>query len=101
MDSSRGTSDPVDALVLDLLEWIGPRARPYAEVIEAWRTACPRLPVWERANARGYLIHAHAEESGAMVSVSPSGRAALAEHRRIEWSNGPSGWSQACAQPRT
>ena len=39
-------SSTVDSLILDLLEWIGPNARPYAEVIEAWRTSCPRLPVW-------------------------------------------------------
>ncbi len=52
-------TDPVHALVLDLLEWIGPAARPYAEVIDAWRTSCPRLPVWEEANARGYVGHAH------------------------------------------
>ena len=39
-------SDAVDALILDLLEWVGPHARPYAEVMEAWRTSCPRLPVW-------------------------------------------------------
>jgi hypothetical protein len=31
--------DPVDALILDLLEWIGPKTRPYREVIEA----CPSL----------------------------------------------------------
>ena len=45
---------PVEPLILDLLEWIGPRSRPYAEVLEAWRTSCPRLPVWEEANARGF-----------------------------------------------
>jgi hypothetical protein len=43
-------SDSVDTLVLDLLEWVGPSPRPYAEVLEAWRTSCPRLPVWEDAN---------------------------------------------------
>jgi hypothetical protein len=32
-------ADPVEALILDLLEWIGPNARPYREVIDAWRTA--------------------------------------------------------------
>jgi hypothetical protein len=32
-------ADPIDALVLDLLEWIGPLSRPYSEVIEAWRTS--------------------------------------------------------------
>ena len=52
-------TDPVDALVLDLLEWIGDCPRPYAEVMEAWRTSCPRLPVWEEANTRG-LAHSRA-----------------------------------------
>jgi hypothetical protein len=74
--------DPVDALVLDLLEWIGPRARPYAEVIDAWRTSCPRLPVWEEANARGYLIREHVAGVGASIAVSEAGRAALLEQGR-------------------
>src|SRR5262245_55352424 len=52
-------ANPVDALVLDLLEWIGPGARPYREVMDAWRTSCPRLPVWEEANERGFLERRH------------------------------------------
>ena len=71
-------TDPVDALILDLLEWIGPSPRPYAEVIAAWRTSCPRLPVWEEANARGYIAHDHLEGTAATVRVTPEGRAALA-----------------------
>jgi hypothetical protein len=63
----------VDSLVLDLLEWIGPEPRPYAETIEAWRTSCPRLPVWETANAHGYI-----SRRKAFVAVSQSG----AEHLR-------------------
>jgi len=74
-------SDPVDSLVLDLLEWIGPRPRPYAEVIEAWRTSCPRLPVWEEANVRGYLVHEHVDGAGARVSVSSAGLALLDRSR--------------------
>jgi hypothetical protein len=74
--------DPVDALILDLLEWIGPRPRPYREVMEAWRTSCPRLPVWEDANERGYIEHHHAAGSEAMVSVSPGGREFLVRRRR-------------------
>lgn len=66
--------DPVDALILDLLEWIGPARRPYREVMDAWRTSCPRLPVWEEANLRGYLEHHAAQGTQAMVSVSPAGR---------------------------
>ncbi|MEK6366223.1 MAG: hypothetical protein V4803_09260 [Burkholderia gladioli] len=45
-------NDAVEALILDLLEWIGSGARPYSEVMEAWRSSCPRLPAWEEAVAR-------------------------------------------------
>ena len=44
-----------DALVLDLVEWIAREPRPYAEVIETWRTSCPRLTIWEDAVDRGYV----------------------------------------------
>lgn len=73
--------DPVDALILDLLEWIGPRPRTYREVMEAWRTSCPRLPVWEDANERGYIEHHPAQGKEAMVSVSALGRKFLAGRR--------------------
>jgi len=76
--------DPVDALILDLLEWIGPDGRPYREVIEAWRTSCPRLPVWEEANERGFIEHQHSPGSEATVSVSPTGAKHLAERRRAD-----------------
>lgn len=78
-------AEAIDALMLDLLEWIGPGARPYAEVIQAWRTSCPRLPVWEDANSRGYLTH-HSSAHGALVSVSLIGRSELFKRRQIEWS---------------
>jgi hypothetical protein len=68
------SSDPVDSLILDMLEWMGPEPRPYAEVLDAWRTSCPRLPVWEEANARGFITRGR----GAHVSVSAAG----AEHLR-------------------
>ena len=70
-------SASVAALVLDLLEWIGPEPRPYPEVIEAWRTSCPRLPVWEEANARGFIAHSRSDDAGAVVAVSPAGIAHL------------------------
>jgi hypothetical protein len=73
--------DPVDALVIDLLEWIGPGARPYSEVIDAWRTSCPRLPVWEEANARGYIVSEHRTGAGALISLSSAGRALLNQRR--------------------
>lgn len=75
-------SDPVEPLILDLLDWIGPRSRPYAEVLEAWRTSCPRLPVWEEANQRGFIVHFHEPGQAARVAISPLGLAQL-EARRL------------------
>ena len=37
----------------------GARAPPLREVMEAWRTSCPRLPVWEDANDRGFIARHH------------------------------------------
>ena len=74
-------TDPVEPLILDLLEWIGPRARPYTEVLEAWRTSCPRLPVWEEANSRGLIDHVHEQGQPAQVAVSFHGRSWLASQR--------------------
>ncbi len=65
----------IEPLILDLLEWIGSGARPYDEVIDAWRTSCPRLPVWEEACARGYVVRHHAPRGVAEVEVSEAGRA--------------------------
>lgn len=76
-------SDPVEPLILDLLEWIGTHPRPYAEVLEAWRTSCPRLPVWEEANKRGFIAHIQEPGQAALVAVSPLGLAQLeARHAR-------------------
>ena len=79
MDSA---TDTVDALVLDLLEWVGPSGRPYDEVMEAWRTSCPRLPVWEEAHACGFVVHIDAPGRGRVVSVSAAGREHLARQRQ-------------------
>ena len=74
-------SEDLDALVLDLLDWVGPRARPYPEVMEAWRTSCPRLPVWESANDRGFIERRYERERGPVVAVSTTGLAYLRQYR--------------------
>jgi hypothetical protein len=70
----------VDALILDLLEWLAARERSYEEVMEAWRTSCPKLPVWEEANDRG-LIERDEVSGRSMVRVSAFGRELLQQSR--------------------
>ena len=70
----------VEALILDLLEWVGKSERSYEEVMNAWRTSCPRLPVWEDANDHG-LIATKYESGRALVKVTPSGLALLEQRR--------------------
>jgi hypothetical protein len=59
----------VEYLIRDLLEWTACRQRTYEEVMDAWRTSCPKLPVWEEANDRGFLAK---EELNGQCVVSPS-----------------------------
>ena len=73
-------SEAVDALILDLLEFVAREERPYPEVMEAWRTSCPRLPVWEEANERG-LVTRMRENGKAIVRITSAGRAFLAAGR--------------------
>ena len=62
----------VEALILDLLEWVTKRDRTYEEVMEAWRTSCPRLPVWEEANDRGLVIRENVN-GRCVVRITSSG----------------------------
>jgi hypothetical protein len=62
-----------EALVLDLLEWLSARERTYEATMDAWRTSCPRLPVWEDANDRG-LVATDFADPGCIVRVTSAGR---------------------------
>ena len=73
------------APLLDLVEWVADEPRPYEDVMDAWRTSCPRLPVWEDAADRGYLIRDKARCDGRLttiVSATPAGRAYLNQNGR-------------------
>ena len=76
-------SDPiVEPLILDLLEWVANGERSYEEVMNAWRTSCPRLPVWEDANDRGLVMR---EQAGGRccVRITASGLALLEQHNLL------------------
>src|SRR3954452_3955219 len=76
------TRNYLDPLILDLLEWIGREPRTYADVIDAWRTSCPRLTVWEDAMDRGFAAREHAKGREVMIVLTTAGRVFLREHGR-------------------
>jgi hypothetical protein len=71
----------VDALILDLLEFVANDKRSYVDVMEAWRTSCPRLPVWEEANERNLIARVRVD-GVALVKITPAGLALLREGGR-------------------
>ena len=73
-------SDTIEPLLVDLVAWVAKEPREYLEVMEAWRTSCPRLPVWEEANARGLLTRERGADGVAMVRVTDEGRTFLTAH---------------------
>jgi len=74
-------TDPIlEPLILDLLQWLTNADRTYEEVMDAWRTSCPRLPVWEDANDRGLI--ATQNVNGRKIIRPSSCGIALLNHRR-------------------
>ena len=77
-------TQPANALTIQLLEWISNHPRTYAEALDAWRTSCPRLSIWEDACIDGLI---DCDAGNQLVSVSAKGRALLrqrpGEHREL------------------
>lgn len=73
----------LEPLVLDLVEWVARKPRLHGDVMEAWRTSCPRLPVWETAMDRGYLRRQRTDPGVNRVVVTEAGLAFLRENGRI------------------
>jgi hypothetical protein len=70
----------VDALIVDLLNWLATGERTYQEVLDVWRTSCPKLPVWEDARDRGFVAH-EILNGCEMVTVTPAGFAFLQQRK--------------------
>jgi hypothetical protein len=64
------------ALTVQFLEWLLEHPRSYAETMEAWRTSCPRFPIWEDAVDDGLVV---VEEVGgrSFVRVTNAGLVVL------------------------
>jgi hypothetical protein len=70
-------TDTLTPLILDFLEWLAAGARPYSEVMDAWRTSCPRLTVWEDAIDHGFVIRRSVAGQELLVDLTPLGRSFL------------------------
>ena len=66
-------SDVLEPLIRDLVVWCAREPRTYDEVLDAWRTSCPRLTVWEEAVARGLVETRPGNEGNLHVHVTSSG----------------------------
>jgi hypothetical protein len=68
----------MDALTLQLITWVSDRPRTYGEVMEAWTTTCPRMPIWEDAVRDGLVrVEGEGHMRERAVALTPRGRALL------------------------
>lgn len=72
--------DPHDMLTVQFLAWIADRPRTYADVMEAWRSTCPRITIWEDAVSDG-LVGSQGDGTP-IVGLTPDGRAVLDRQSR-------------------
>ena len=75
--------NPAEMLIFYLLEWLDARERTYEEVMEAWHTSCPRLPVWEEVTDRKFVTHELAN-GREVIHLTSTGAAVLRKHRFLE-----------------
>ena len=97
MKADGATNGALDPLILDLLEWIAREPRSHAEIIEAWRTSCPRLTVWEDAVDRGFAAREPGPGRDVMIRLTDEGRDFLHHNGRLAGGDGPrwkAGWPQ-------
>ncbi len=74
-------TDVAETLLLDLLEWVKMRERTYEETLDAWRTSCPRFPIWEDATDRG-LVVTEWVDGRSIVRITAAGTALLEAQRK-------------------
>src|ERR1700731_5506480 len=76
------TTETTDALTLQFLAFVADGERTYGETMEAWRSTCPRMSIWEDAVRDGLV---RIENGGAMESsrivLTARGRARLGRNK--------------------
>ena len=77
-------SPPASLIMVQFLAWVAERERSYAETMEAWRTSCPRLSVWEDATLDGLVRLDADERRRTVVRLTARGRALLVNAAAVE-----------------
>lgn len=72
-----------EALILDLVEWVAKQPRLYSEAIDAWRTSCPRLTIWEDCLEQGLIARMAAPDRSIVIAATEAGRLLLSRHGRM------------------
>lgn len=70
---------------VELLAWVSAGPRTYHEAMEAWRSNCPRLSVWEDALIAGLVqvVRRPGGTNGSWVTLTARGRAVLDERGNV------------------
>ena len=76
------SADILTPLTIDLLAWLAAEPRDYTDVMDAWRTSCPRLTVWEDAIDANLITRVQAQGQPIRIGLTPQGKALLAAHPR-------------------
>ena len=76
-----GLNNLVESLIRDLLDWVATRERTYAETMDAWRTSCPRLTVWEDAIDAGLIVRVQTAGRATRIELTERGAAFLSAFR--------------------
>ncbi len=74
--------DILTPLTVDFLAWLAAEPRDYVDVMDAWRTSCPRLTVWEDAIDAGLVARVHTAGQATRIELTERGAAFLSAYRR-------------------
>ena len=82
-------ADAPSLIMIQFLAWVADRPRSYAETMDAWRTSCPGLSVWEDAVIADLVrLEGHGERA---VKLTEGGAAVLRQAQSPETTAAPAG----------
>ena len=76
-----GMEAQTSLIMIQFLEWVAAKPRRREDVMDAWRSSCPRFPVWEDARAEGLIRQCGGDKGQHRVELTELGHAALERAR--------------------